>query len=61
MQCIVYWEPQRPGSGEAPNHLAPALSPTIGVFCICLCTGSFGLFKLQKRSTNAVDQQPNAA
>jgi len=24
MQCIVYWGPQRPGSG-APNHLAPAL------------------------------------
>jgi len=27
MQCIVYLGPQRPGSGGAPNHLAPALVP----------------------------------
>jgi len=24
MQCVVYWGPQRQGSG-GPNHLAPAL------------------------------------
>jgi len=29
MQYIVYWGPQRPGSGWGPNHLAPALRTTL--------------------------------
>jgi len=36
MQCIVYWGPQRPGSGVPPQHLALALrnGPPFEIFAL---------------------------